>query len=256
MPKIICTLIVAMAVCCLLFASPLSAEAARSHHAHAEKSSLAKKHHRSEVRSSKHHHRQKRHSVSSRHHRKARLHARNTRHRRTVVQAPSDTTRELWMRRAKDSELMTGIASWYGADAHGGATASGVSYDMYTFTAAHRTLPLGTVVRVTDQDNGKSVMVCVTDRGPYVRGRIIDLSYAAAQQLDLENRGVGRVALSVVSDANGTPLKPGEAYYIRYKAAVGMERVGPFRAFADAAAMHEALRRAHPEAEVVLGRMR
>ena len=123
---------------------------------------------------------------------------------------------------------------------------------MYTFTAAHRTLPIGTVVKVTDQDNGKSVMVCVTDRGPYVRGRIIDLSYAAAKQLDLSKRGVGKVDVEVVSDESGTPLKADQAYYVRYSAGMGDEKVGPFRAFADAAAMHEALRQAHPEAEVVL----
>ena len=127
---------------------------------------------------------------------------------------------------------------------------------MYTFTAAHRTLPMGTVVRVTDQENGKSVMVCVTDRGPFVRGRIIDLSFAAAQQLDLGKRGVGKVELEVVSDESGTPLQADQAYYVRYNAAMGDERIGPFRAFADAAAMHEALRQAHPEAEVVLGHSR
>ena len=123
---------------------------------------------------------------------------------------------------------------------------------MYTFTAAHRTLPIGTVVRVTDRGNGKSVMVCVTDRGPYAKGRVIDLSYAAANQLNLRNRGVGQVDLEVVSDEKGTPLLEGQAYFIRYNAAHGMEKVGPFAAFADAAAMHEALRQAHPEAEVVL----
>ena len=160
--------------------------------------------------------------------------------------------REIWLKRAQGSELLTGKASWYGRDFHGGATASGVDYDMYTFTAAHRTLPIGTVVKVTDQDNGKSVMVCVTDRGPYVRGRIIDLSYAAAKQLDLSKRGVGKVDVEVVSDESGTPLKADQAYYVRYSAGMGDEKVGPFRAFADAAAMHEALRQAHPEAEVVL----
>ena len=107
--------------------------------------------------------------------------------------------------------MLTGKASWYGRDFHGGSTASGVDYDMYTFTAAHRTLPIGTVVKVTDQDNGKSVMVCVTDRGPYVRGRIIDLSYAAAKQLDLSKRGVGKVDLEVISDESGTPLKADQA---------------------------------------------
>ena len=164
----------------------------------------------------------------------------------------STDSRDIWLKRAQESEIMAGKASWYGRDFHGGPTASGDNYDMYTFTAAHRTLPMGTVVRVTDQDNGKSVMVCVTDRGPFVRGRVIDLSFAAAQQIDIENRGVSRVELEVISDESGTPLKPDEAFFVRYNAAQSDEKVGPFRAFADAAAMHEALRQVHPEAQVVI----
>ena len=164
----------------------------------------------------------------------------------------STDSRDIWLKRAQESEIMAGKASWYGRDFHGGPTASGDNYDMYTFTAAHRTLPMGTVVRVTDQDNGKSVMVCVTDRGPFVRGRVIDLSFAAAQQIQIENRGVSRVELEVVSDESGTPLKPDEAFFVRYNAAQSNEKVGPYRAFADAAAMHEALRQVHPEAQVVI----
>lgn len=163
-----------------------------------------------------------------------------------------ESDRLLWQKRASESQLLTGKASWYGRDFHNKATASGLDYDMYTFTAAHRTLPMGTVVKVTDQQNGKSVMVCVTDRGPFVRGRIIDVSYAAAKQLDLNERGVGNVKLEVVSDENGSPLKPDQAYFIRYVSENGGKKVGPFKAFADAMAMHEALRQAHPEAEVVL----
>ncbi|MDD4702519.1 MAG: septal ring lytic transglycosylase RlpA family protein [Desulfovibrio sp.] len=173
-----------------------------------------------------------------------------------LVSGKNTDSRDIWLKRAQESEVFTGKASWYGRDFHGGSTASGLNYDMYTFTAAHRTLPMGTVVRVTDQENGKSVMVCVTDRGPFVRGRIIDLSFAAAQQLDLGKRGVGKVELEVVSDESGTPLHADQAYYVHYSAAKGDERIGPFRAFADAAAMHEALRQAHPEAEVVLGQSR
>ena len=168
----------------------------------------------------------------------------------------STDSRDIWLKRAQESEIMAGKASWYGRDFHGGPTASGDNYDMYTFTAAHRTLPMGTVVRVTDQDNGKSVMVCVTDRGPFVRGRVIDLSFAAAQQINIENRGVSRVELEVVSDESGTPLKPDEAFFVRYNAAQSDEKVGPFRAFADAAAMHEALRQVHPEARVVIDQSR
>lgn len=178
--------------------------------------------------------------------------AKNGTARHKTVAKKGAADRDLWLKRAQQGDLLSGKASWYGPDFHNKATASGLSYDMYTFTAAHRTLPMGTVVKVTDQDNGKSVMVCVTDRGPFVRGRIIDLSYAAAQQINLGKRGVGRVNLEVVSDETGTPLKADQAYFIRYGAHGGASQVGPFRAFADAAAMHEALRQAHPEAEVVL----
>ena len=120
----------------------------------------------------------------------------------------ASSSHDVWLKRAQSNAdaFMTGMASWYGADFHNKKTASGEGYDMYTFTAAHRTLPIGTVVRVTDKSNGKSVMVCVTDRGPYVRGRIIDLSYAAAQQINMNDRGVGKVDLEVVSDPSGTPV--------------------------------------------------
>lgn len=162
------------------------------------------------------------------------------------------TERDLWLKRAQSSEVLSGQASWYGKDFHNKATASGLTYDMHTFTAAHRTLPMGTVVKVTDQKNGKDVMVCVTDRGPFVKGRIIDVSYAAAQQLGLEKRGVCKVQLEVVSDANGAPLQKDKAYFVRYASGGVKGKVGPFNAFADAAAMQEALSQAHPEARVVL----
>lgn len=164
----------------------------------------------------------------------------------------SADTRDIWLKRAQNSEFILGKASYYSNSLHNGPTASGVGYDMYTFTAAHRTLPIGTVVRVTDQQNGKSVMVCVTDRGPYIRGRIIDLSYAAADQIDMRRRGVGKVSLEVVSDAQGRPLAEDKAYFVRFRGMDSAEMVGPFRAFADAAAMHEAMRQAHPDAEVIL----
>src|SRR5207344_2364858 len=77
----------------------------------------------------------------------------------------------------------TGTASWYGKAHHGQPTASGETYDMHALTAAHRSLPLGTRVLVTNVKNDRSVEVRINDRGPFVRGRILDLSYAAAQQL-------------------------------------------------------------------------
>lgn len=165
--------------------------------------------------------------------------------------------REIWLERARNNpQIMTGMASWYGRDFDRRPTASGLPYDMYTFTAAHRTLPIGTVVRVTDQYNGKSVMVCVTDRGPYVKGRIIDMSYAAAGRIGLKEKGVSRVGLEVVSDAKGRPLDAGDAFYIQLGGESGKDRIGPYAVFADAAAMQEAMLRAHPDAQVVLDKNR
>jgi rare lipoprotein A len=92
-----------------------------------------------------------------------------------------------------------GLASWYGEDFHGKATASGEPYDMLDFTAAHMIIPLGTYVRVTNLRNGRSVVVKVNDRGPVVPGRIIDLSYNAARALNFSARGVQQVRLDLVS---------------------------------------------------------
>jgi len=91
-----------------------------------------------------------------------------------------------------------GIASWYGEDFHGLVTANGETYDMEALTGAHRTLPLGTVVRVTNVVNGEHVRVRINDRGPYANGRILDLSFAAARQLDMVEHGVSAVQLEVI----------------------------------------------------------
>jgi len=91
-----------------------------------------------------------------------------------------------------------GTASWYGRWHHGRETASGEAFDMYRLTAAHRTLPLGSRVLVTAVESGRSVVVTITDRGPYVQGRIIDLSYAAARRLAAVERGVIPVSLRLV----------------------------------------------------------
>lgn len=86
-----------------------------------------------------------------------------------------------------------GIASWYGAAHHGRRTASGEIFDMNAMTAAHRTYPFGTRVRVTDLATGRTVVVRINDRGPFVRGRIIDLSRAAAARLGIVQAGTARV---------------------------------------------------------------
>jgi len=97
-----------------------------------------------------------------------------------------------------------GIASWYGVPYHGRRAANGEIYDMYKLTAAHRTLPFETVVRVTNQKNGKQVEVRITDRGPFVEGRIIDLSLGAARELDMVGMGIAPVRLVLVSSP-GSP---------------------------------------------------
>lgn len=91
-----------------------------------------------------------------------------------------------------------GIASWYGPPYHGRASASGEIYDMEKMTAAHQRLPFGVITRVTNLSNQKSVEVRINDRGPFVRGRILDLSRAAASQLDMIRDGTARIRLEVV----------------------------------------------------------
>jgi rare lipoprotein A len=94
-----------------------------------------------------------------------------------------------------------GTASWYGRYFHGKETASGEPYNMYQFTAAHRRLPLGTILRVTNLENGESVIVRVNDRGPVPRTRIIDLSYGAARMIGLSGAGLGPVRLDIMEAA-------------------------------------------------------
>lgn len=96
----------------------------------------------------------------------------------------------------------TGIASWYGHQFNGRKTANGERFDMNAMTAAHRSLPLSCFIRVTNKDNGKSVVVRVNDRGPYSGNRILDLSYGAAKQLGIVNQGMGNVTIERVSSPN------------------------------------------------------
>ena len=95
-------------------------------------------------------------------------------------------------------ETFTGISSWYGPDFDGKATSSGEIYDMHALTAAHKTLPMNTIVKVTNLDNGKDVVVRINDRGPFVGTRIIDLSNKAAHDIDMVRKGTARVRLEVI----------------------------------------------------------
>jgi len=107
----------------------------------------------------------------------------------------------------------SGIASWYGEDFHGKKTSSGEIYNMYALTAAHKTLPLGTYVRVRNLENNRQVDLRINDRGPFVRERIIDLSYRAAKEIDIVESGTARVELvalatPIVSDGGTPRYKP------------------------------------------------
>jgi rare lipoprotein A len=97
----------------------------------------------------------------------------------------------------------TGIASWYGPGFHGKATASGETYNQNDFSAAHQTLPIGTRVRVTNLENGSATEVSINDRGPFAKGRIIDLSYSAAQQINMVGPGTALVRVDVLE----SPIK-------------------------------------------------
>ena len=119
-------------------------------------------------------------------------------------------------KRAKSADLPVpvgyneeGNASWYGEPFHGRRASNGEIYDMYKLTAAHRTLPFDTVVRVTNLSNGKTTTVRITDRGPFVNDRIIDLSFAAARQIDSVGAGVVPVRIELVSGA----IDPNSGYF-------------------------------------------
>src|SRR5579862_128368 len=119
-----------------------------------------------------------------------------TTHGRPVTQPPPTS--------ASLGSVETGVASWYGHPYHGRQAADGEIYDMETLVAAHRTLPFNTWVRVTNLSNSKTVDVRIIDRGPFIDGRIIDLSHAAAQAVDLIGPGIAQVRLEIIA----APQKP------------------------------------------------
>jgi rare lipoprotein A len=106
----------------------------------------------------------------------------------------------------------TGIASWYGSSYHNRLTANGELYDMYALSAAHPTLQLPSLVQVTNLENGRSLVLRVNDRGPFVKNRLIDLSWAAARELGFERQGLARVHIVFLGNArlDDRPLRPGE----------------------------------------------
>ncbi len=135
-----------------------------------------------------------------------------------------------------------GYASWYGPGFHGRRTASGEIYNMYAFTAAHKTLPLGTEVLVINLENGRQTIVRINDRGPFVKGRIIDLSYAAARALGMHRQGVARVRIIALAEGRvedrRVVLKDPDLRHGRYYV-----QVGSFSSYANAVKLKEKLAR-------------
>ena len=104
-------------------------------------------------------------------------------------------------------KVITGVSSFYGTDFHGKLTANGEVYDMYGLTAAHKTLPLNTIVRVTNLANNKSLILRINDRGPYIKGRILDCSYGAAKKLDFLLQGTTKVRIEIIEVGDGKYMK-------------------------------------------------
>ena len=114
-----------------------------------------------------------------------------------------------------------GKASWYGADFHGKRTSSGEVYNMHDMTAAHKTLPLPVYVKVNNLDNGKTIVVKVNDRGPFVEGRIIDLSFAAAKELGVVGPGTANVEISALESKTSEARPPVRVIPLKVEAEVG-----------------------------------
>jgi len=140
----------------------------------------------------------------------------------------------------------TGVASWYGSQFHGRRTSSGEIYDMYQMTAAHKHLPLPTYVKVTNLFNGRSAIMKINDRGPFIPGRVIDLSYAAALTLDIAAEGTGLVKIQALHfenerSAKHSPVLPANATHGAEKAAVFLQ-VGAFASLANAERLRHKVR--------------
>jgi rare lipoprotein A len=140
--------------------------------------------------------------------------------------------------------VQSGIASWYGSDFHGKKTSNGDTYDMYAMTAAHKTLPLGVYVKVSNRNNGRDTVVRINDRGPFVAGRIIDLSYSAAKDLSIVEGGTAPVrieALGYLDDTvkGKTVFRPPASYD---KGSFGIQ-VGAFGAMENAQKMADSIKK-------------
>jgi rare lipoprotein A len=153
--------------------------------------------------------------------------------------------RRYYVLTSADGYLERGVASWYGPTFHGGNTSSGEPYDMYAMTAAHKTLPLPCYARVTNLRNGRSVVVRINDRGPFVANRLIDVSYTAAARLDMLREGTTLVEVRVLSPAvpdefTRTTAQPPPALYVQAGAFVDQQNAQRLLARLQAAGLERA----------------
>jgi rare lipoprotein A len=164
--------------------------------------------------------------------------------KKTVVNAPAPVMKTRPLEPSPPAPAVgtaeRGLASWYGHPYHGRPAADGEIYDMEKLVAAHRTLPFQTVVRVRNLSNDKTVDVRIIDRGPFVQGRIIDLSHAAAKEIDLLGPGVAQVEVTII----GTPAVPEPALFA--------VQVGAFREKANADRAEQNMNAAYGAAKAVL----
>lgn len=156
---------------------------------------------------------------------------------RERLYVPRPGAEEFWRYRE------VGLASWYGEDYHGRPTANGEIYDMYAPTAAHRTLPFHTIVRVVNLENGQTTKVRINDRGPFIPGRIIDLSRKGAQEIGILTTGTARVSLEVIDFVGKSPPSLAGTFTIQ---------VGAFVEKKNAQRLQEQLQRRHRGVHIVL----
>ncbi|MFU8768455.1 MAG: septal ring lytic transglycosylase RlpA family protein [Desulfotignum sp.] len=149
--------------------------------------------------------------------------------------------------------VQTGVASWYGTKFHGRKTANGEIYDMYAMTAAHKTLPMNTWVEVYNLENNRKIRVRINDRGPFVTGRVIDLSYTGAQKIDMVGPGTARVKVTALGAATQYAQKEPVAFRaMDYWTGNFTVQVGAFQEKANADNFREKLSRSYPNAHIVI----
>jgi len=153
-------------------------------------------------------------------------------------------------------DTMRGISSWYGPNFHGKYTSSGEVYNMYKRTAAHKTWPMDTMVRVTNLDNGKSTVVRINDRGPFVKGRIIDCSYQAGKDLGLDRSGLANVKLEVIGFAGKIASKSKSNRYTTHSVKLSNfgVQVGAFSRYSGAKTIQRKYNRMYPNHKTIIKR--